>query len=253
MLDSKERFTSRVSDYVKYRPHYPIEIIKVLQEECGLASDWHIADIGCGTGISSELFLQNGNSVYGIEPNKKMREAAELYLKNYPNFITVDASAEETTLDAASVDMVIAGQAFHWFDRSAAKVEFNRILKPDGWIALFWNKRRANGSPFTMAYEDAIEKSSYGYNDATHRKITDEQIAEFYAPSEMRKYTNEYYQRFDVEGLIGRTLSSSYTPQLGDPLYEPMIADLIRLFDQYQQDGIVTFEYDTEVYIGQLH
>ncbi|MHB1455439.1 MAG: class I SAM-dependent methyltransferase [Armatimonadota bacterium] len=252
MLDPKERFSSRVSDYVKYRPHYPEALIDILRRECGLTPEWQIADIGCGTGISSELFLQNGNIVFGIEPNKEMREAAELYLKEYPNFIAIDASAAETMLASSSVDMVIAGQAFHWFDHPAAKMEFRRILKTDGWVALFWNKRRSDGSPFTMAYEAVLQRSSFGYNDATHRKITDEQIAEFYAPGEMRKQISEYYQHFDIEGLIGRTLSCSYAPQSGDPLFEPMIAELNDLFAEYQQDGMVTFEYDTEIYIGKI-
>lgn len=68
----------------------------------------------------------------------------------------------------------------------------------------------------------------------------------------MWKHISEYYQRFDMNGLIGRTLSCSYAPQPGDPRYEPMIAELTRLFDEHQQDGIVTFEYDTEIYIGRL-
>lgn len=156
MLDTKERFTSRVSNYVKYRPHYPEALIQILRKECGLASEWHIADIGCGTGISSELFLQNANTVDGIEPNRAMREASMLHLSEYPNFRTVDASAEETTLTSSSVDMVIAGQAFHWFDHPAAKLEFRRILKPDGCVIIFWNKRRVDGSAFTMAYEAAM-------------------------------------------------------------------------------------------------
>src|ERR1700722_17974689 len=104
--DSKQRFSSRVADYVRYRPGYPHEALKLLQSECGLRSGHVIADIGSGTGFLSELFLQNGNRVYGIEPNKEMREAGEEYLASYDSFGSIDASAEATTLEDAAADFV---------------------------------------------------------------------------------------------------------------------------------------------------
>jgi ubiquinone/menaquinone biosynthesis C-methylase UbiE len=132
MEDSTKRFSNRVENYVKYRPHYPQEIINFLSEEIGLNSEKTIADIGSGTGISAELFLENGNKVYGIEPNKEMREAAEIYLEKYKYFISVNGTAEDTLLENDSMDIVLAGQAFHWFDVEKAKKEFKRILKGRG-------------------------------------------------------------------------------------------------------------------------
>src|SRR5277367_2962064 len=137
--DSKQRFSSRVADYVRYRPGYPSEALALLKKECGLLSGHAIADVGSGTGFLSELFLKSGNRVYGIEPNKEMREAGEEYLASYDSFASVDASAEATTLEDATIDFVTAGQAFHWFDATAVSREFRRILKPDGWVVVMWN------------------------------------------------------------------------------------------------------------------
>src|SRR2546422_11068618 len=115
LTDATQRFSNRVKDYVLYRPGYPIELIDFLAKNCGLTSASIIADIGSGTGKSSELFLKNGNKVFAVEPNKGMRLAAEKLLGDYDNFISINGTAENTVLDASSIDMIVAGQAFHWF------------------------------------------------------------------------------------------------------------------------------------------
>src|SRR6266700_3319449 len=104
MSDSVERFSNRVENYLKYRPDYPSEIIPFLAENCGLTPESIIADIGCGTGISSRMFLENGNRVFGVEPNAAMRDAAVGFLVKFPWFIPVDGTSDNTTLADASVD-----------------------------------------------------------------------------------------------------------------------------------------------------
>jgi len=146
MTDSKNRFSSRVEDYIKYRPGYPQEVISLLAAECGLTPDSIISDVGSGTGILSELFLRCGNKVYGVEPNAEMRTAAKRLLKDYVNFQSIDGNAEATTLPKHSVDFVTAAQAFHWFDQPKAHREFASILKPDGWAVLIWNERRLDAT-----------------------------------------------------------------------------------------------------------
>src|SRR5262245_44343896 len=127
MTDVTQRFSSRVENYIKYRPGYPNEVIETLRSECGLTSGSIIADVGSGTGILTEMFLRNGNAVYGVEPNREMREAAERLLKDYPRFRSVAARAEETTLDDASIDFVTAGQACHWVGREKHRRECHAI------------------------------------------------------------------------------------------------------------------------------
>ena len=251
MHEATKRFSSRVENYVKYRPRYPQAVIEILREECGLTPEWRVADIGSGTGFSTELFLANGNPTYGVEPNEPMREAAESLLKPYPHFTSIDGTAEETTLPDSCVELVVAGQAFHWFDRETSRHEFRRILTPGGWVALMWNERR-KGVPFLDEYERMLKQNAPEYPIADHTKIDDEIIGEFFSPGGFRSRTSEYEQVFDFEGLKGRLLSVSYAPESGHPNHEPMIAELKRIFDRYQSDGRVRFEYDTRVYSGQL-
>ena len=151
MSDSTRRFSSRVDNYVKYRPSYPPEVVELLAAECGLTPGALVADIGAGTGLLAELFLQNGYRVLGVEPNREMRQAGERLLGDYPHFTSIDGTAEVTTLADKSVDIITAGQAFHWFDREKARAEFARILRPGGWVALVWNERRVDATPFLAA------------------------------------------------------------------------------------------------------
>lgn len=250
--DPTQRFSSRVENYIKYRPGYPTEVVETLQSECGLTPDSIIADVGSGTGILTELFLQNGNVVYGVEPNREMREAGERLLQGYSRFHSVGAKAEETTLDGASVDFIAAGQAFHWFDREKARAEFVRILKPQGWVALIWNERLTETTPFLIAFERLLKDYATDYEQVDHRRIDASVIRDFFDSHEFRLKRFENVQVLDYEGLKGRLLSSSYVPDAQHPNYEPMIAELERIFQEYQNEGRVDVEYVTLMYYGQL-
>ena len=82
-----QRFSSRVENYVRYRPGYPQAVLDLLKSECGLTPDSVVADIASGTGIFSRLLLENGNQVFGVEPNSAMRSAGEEFLAGYPRLI----------------------------------------------------------------------------------------------------------------------------------------------------------------------
>jgi len=153
--DPKQRFSTRVTDYARYRPRYPLGVLKILREECGLRREHVIADVGSGTGLLSKLFLENGNRVFGIEPNKEMRRGGDEFLHGYANFVSLAGSAEVTGLPDSSVDFVSAGQSFHWFDAAAARREFARILQPRGWVVLAWNDRRIGETAFGREFEGA--------------------------------------------------------------------------------------------------
>jgi len=248
--DPKKRFSNRVEDYARYRPSYPRAILRTLIAECGLTPEWRIADIGSGTGKLAELFLDNGNRVYGVEPNEKMRGAAEELLSNNPNFISVAGSAEATTLKLNSVEMIAAGQAFHWFDRAATKAEFIRILKPHGWVVLVWNERKDDSTPFLREYEQLLRRYSRDYERVDHRKITNEILEEFFSPAKFRKRVFEKTQDFDREGLLGRLRSSSYVPAPGEPHHEIIVREAEGLFEKYAENGKVRFEYSTAMYFA---
>ncbi len=253
ITDSTKRFSSRVDNYIRYRPGYPPEILEVLKRECGLTPDSIIADVGCGTGFLAKIFLEYGSRVFGIEPNKEMREAGERFLQDCPKFMSLPGTAEETSLPEHSVDFVTAGQAAHWFDRERARVEFRRILKPGGWAVLVWNDRATDSTPFLREYEQLLQTYGVDYHEV--RRVDMEMasaVATFFHPNPVLAKTFGNRQEFNWEGLQGRLLSSSYSPQEGHANYVPMMAALRNLFGRYQRGGIVQFDYETHLYYGQL-
>ena len=251
MSDPTLRFSNRVENYVRYRPHYPGEILEHLRTDCGLTPASIIADIGSGTGFLAKQFLANGNPVFGIEPNREMREAGERLLQNFPNFTSLDASAEETTLLSASVDLITAGQAFHWFDRKRCREEFKRILRPRGWVVLIWNDRRTDSTPFLIEYEDLLQTFGTDYAAVDHKRIDARVLRDFFGEPPIRK-TLPNYQHFDLPSLTGRLLSSSYVRDAKEPGYAEMLDAMAKLFKLHQKDGRVTLEYDTLVYYGRI-
>jgi SAM-dependent methyltransferase len=250
MTDSTARVTNRVQNYIRYRPDYPTEVVSVLQAKAQLVQNSVIADIGSGTGLSAELFLQKGNVVYGVEPNLAMRQAAEQQLRGYSHFFSVAGTAEATTLPDSCVDYAIAAQAFHWFEPARARAEFSRILKPNGWVVLIWNARRTESTPFLRAYEALIRAYGTDYATIRHQNISPATLKSFFIAEkyELHKLYNE--QRFDFEGLKGRLLSSSYIPHEGQERFVKMVEELRQLFEKYQKNGTVRLEYDTELYWG---
>lgn len=250
--DPTRRFSDRVENYARYRPRYPQAVLHILQKETNFTPASVIADIGSGTGISAELFLENGNPVFAVEPNLEMRQAAETKLQNNPQFHSIIGTAEATTLPSQSVDYVVAAQAFHWFDLPQAKQEFARILKPGGWGVLMWNSRRTESTLFLRAYEALLQKYGTDYQSIRHKNIALKVLRTFFAAEQLELRTLDNKQQFDFEGLKGRLLSSSYAPNEDHPNFKPMLHELQRIFEQYAKQGSVCFEYDTEVYFGRL-
>jgi SAM-dependent methyltransferase len=249
--DAKQRFSNRVADYLRYRPGYPSALLELLATECGLRSNHKIADVGSGTGLLSKLFLANGNHVFCVEPNAEMRGGGEEFLHSYPNFTSINGSAEATTLASSSVDFVTAAQAFHWFEPVAARREFRRILKPDGFVIIAWNDRRIFESRFGQEYEDLLVR--YGTDYARVKEAYPEAAAmqSFFAGSKFQSRELPNFQEFDFNGLSGRLRSSSYAPQEGHANYVPMMDALRKLFDASQVNGSVRMTYTTQVYFGQ--
>jgi SAM-dependent methyltransferase len=252
ITDPTKRSSSRVENYVRYRPSYPPAVLSLLREACGL-NDWSvIADVGSGTGILSSLLLSSGATVYGIEPNDEMRSAGEAALAGLAGFHSVAATAEATGLPSSSIDIVTAGQAFHWFEPVATRQEFRRILRPEGWVVLVWNERSAAGNPFLDGYEAALQKYSDEYQIVNHRNVTPESLTSFFREGDPQLAIFPNSQSFDLDGLIGRALSSSYAPDTGHPNHEPMLWALRELFMSQEVGGRVEFLYDTQVYYGRV-
>lgn len=250
-MKTVERFSDRVANYIKYRPDYPREVLALLKRECGLTSETVVADVGCGPGVSTRMFLENGNRVFGVEPNAAMRSAAAEQLAAYPWFMPADGTAEATTLAAGSVDMVIAAQAFHWFDPVRTRAEFKRILKPGGHIVLMWNERRLTSTEFLREYEAFLLKYGRDYETVRHENTDKLKLDEFFAgPYGHGSFEN--VQEFALEGLTGRMLSSSYMPGDTDPIFPAMRKELADLFAKHAENGRIKVFYDTNVYFSRV-
>jgi SAM-dependent methyltransferase len=248
-VNSIRRFSSRVDTYVRFRPTYPRQIIETLERDCGLTRDSIVADIASGTGIFTKLLLEHGNRVFGVEPNAEMRSAGEEFLAAYSNFKSVEGTAEATTLEYRSVDLVTAAQAGHWFDRQKSRQEFVRILKPGGWAVLVWNERKTDSTPFLRDYEGLLLRYGTDYNEVRHEHTV---VGEFFDPLPFQERTFDLQQVFDYAGVEGRLMSSSYAPGPAHPNHAPMLRELRQIFDRHQQDGKVSIEYTTRMFYGRL-
>jgi SAM-dependent methyltransferase len=215
-----------------------------------------IADVGSGTGILSELFLENGNPVFAVEPNDAMRLAAEKNLSRDPNFHSINGTAEHTGLPAASFRFVTAGQAFHWFDHARARAEFRRILRPHGWVLLIWNERdTAHPSGFSAAYDTVASEFQTKWHKGSHEKLTapdSDALPAFFAPGDCHVKTFPNSQSLDLDGLFARAFSSSHLPLPGQPGADRMVDRLKEIFRVHAENERVMQQYITKVYYGRL-
>jgi SAM-dependent methyltransferase len=248
--DSVQRFSNRADSYAKYRPTYPPAVIDLLAAEAELTPQSVVADIGAGTGILTRLLLANGNTVYAVEPGAEMRTEAAAALGHYPNWHSVDGRSEATGLPDASVDLVTAAQAFHWFEPVATRAEFRRILRPPGWVALIWNDRRST-TPFMQAYERLLGSYGTDYRQVDHKYVADRPALErFFAPNAVRLFTFPNEQVLDLDGMVGRLSSTSYIPAPGEAGYPALHTQAQAIFDEHAEHGQVRIEYETQVYLG---
>ncbi|MBY8995835.1 MAG: class I SAM-dependent methyltransferase [Candidatus Heimdallarchaeota archaeon] len=245
-----ERFSDRVENYSKYRPTYPKELINELKRAQLLSEDSVIADVGSGTGIFTKLLLRTGCTVYAVEPNDEMRLAAESNLNWYPNFVSINGQAEATTLEKRSVDLIMVAQSFHWFNAEETKWEFKRILKPTGNLALVYNSRQIEHTPFMRGYDQLLKKYCPEYEGIAQQYINLQQAKDFFGTEKVTHFVCNNFQIFNFDGLKGRLLSSSYTPkedQVGFPL---LLEGLEALFEKHQENDQVQFIYLTEMFYG---
>ncbi|CAN5420930.1 class I SAM-dependent methyltransferase [soil metagenome] len=243
-MDSTERFSNRVENYRLYRPGYPSRLIEFLRPFAGSA----VADVGSGTGIFSRQLLDLGVEVYAVEPNLGMRQIAERDLSSDPRFHSLDQTASETGLADASVNLVTCAQSFHWFANQTAISEFRRILRAPKRAALIWNERRVDSSALHREYENLMSR----YGRDSEEVAVRPNIAELVGEERVTLTTFENPQTIDLQTFIGRAVSSSYSPAEGDPRHDEFVAELNEIFERYQTQNRVSFDYETRLFVADL-
>ncbi len=246
--DSTTRFSNRAAYYAECRPKYSAEVIPYLAAHARLSPESVIADIGAGTGISSELFLPHCKLVYGVEPNAAMRGVAERLLSRYSNFSSVDGTAKGTHLPNAAANFVVVGSAFHWFDKGRCRIEFRRILKDQGALIVLTNRWRKESSRFMHDVRELFRK----YADPRIQPRVENAVEEFMRPKPVESAGFDMLERLDFSKLSGRLLSYSVIPLPREPRHTEMMQSVRDLFDRYETNGQVDFLSETKVYWGLL-
>jgi SAM-dependent methyltransferase len=250
MKNNVASFTGRVEEFAKYRPGYPEQIISLLENKIGFDPSKDIADLGCGTGKLSRVFLNNGNLVFGVEPNEEMRTMSEKLLSKFINFISVEGTAEVTALATNSVDVITVGQAFHYFDLKKAKKEFKRILRKDGDAVIVWNER-SNNSQVMKAVNKILLSLNQEHEEAEKNLVDKNLLKAFFGEEKVGTSTFPNYQMLDLAGLKGRIHSISYVPASGSE-NKRVMNDVKDVFEKFNNGGQVKIEYTTKVFWGKM-
>lgn len=249
---STQKFSGIANEYTQSRPSYAMEFIECLYEKYGFADSSVIADIGSGTGKLAKQLLKKGSKVFCVEPNYDMRSVAEKELNTYANFNSITGSAECTTLSDNSVDFITTAQAFHWFDTKSFKKECSRIIKADGKVFLIWNIRNEEALINKELYQVFSKYCSDFKGFSGGIKPHDDRIKEFFE-NEYEFLTFDNPLCFDREKFINRCLSGSYSLKKGDYRFDSYAEEIKKVFDKFENGGIVTVENNTVAYVGTLN
>lgn len=248
---AEDLFSGRSGFYTKYRPRYPADLIQLLEREIGFSPSAVVADIGAGTGILSRLFLENGNAVFGVEPNDEMRGVASRELRAFPNFHAIKGTGEDTSLPEESVDLVVCGQSFHWLDPALAGNEFRRILREPFNVALFWNDRVEMQEGFNSQYERIVSEYSPKYHSSGSTTLDDQAFERFFGGT-LKKFSMDNFQELTLDGVMGRYRSASYAIKPDDGNYGKLAESIENAFKKYQKNGTVRLQYRTVAFMGKL-
>ena len=250
-MPNAARFDGRAADYSAGRPTYPPAVLDVLRDRIGLTNDWYVLDVGAGTGISSELFLAAGHRVTAVEPNDAMRAEADARLGANPNYRTIAAPAECVPLPGGSADLIVAAQAFHWFDPVAFAVECRRLLSPRGRVLLMWNTLDPAATPAATAYQAVVDRHAIDLTRVQSKwRAAESNAMQWFDPATFMRVDLPHALPYSAETLFARMASSSYMPPRGHPAFETMRADLRSVFNAHAAGGVFTLPYTCELYFG---
>ncbi|HEX6495873.1 MAG TPA: methyltransferase domain-containing protein [Acidobacteriaceae bacterium] len=247
-----ERFSGRVQAYLAYRPRFPRGILPFLREHGALSPDAVVADIGAGTGMLAEIFLEGGHCVIAVEPNAEMLEACRELAAQQPKLEVAEGSAEATTLPDASIDLIAVGRAMHWFDWTRAHREFARILRPGGWVLLATSGHRDSGAPVSIRLSEILRQWRMDSAEADTTRDFNQRLEGFLDSSSWHRTTLHHSMTVDFATLLGYAESLSAIPRPGERGYDGMVAELRDVFEEYQRDGEFVTPLSSDLHLGRL-
>ena len=252
MTENGERFTGKVAEYARYREQYDSGLIlSLLRRWCGLEREWVVADVGIGTGMLAEVFLRNGNAVFGVEPNADMRDGCARLLRVFEQLSLENGSAEATGLASDAFDLVTVGRALHWFDADRAFAEFHRILRPGGWVAVIAEGRSEGGRRENLKLEELLRKTTGDSRSTRERYAVYATLKKRFEPRSFHHEEVAGEMRLDWESLDGFVQSLSYTPRKEDARFAEFQAGLRKFYDAYEVAGELTLATRCWVTVGQ--
>ncbi|UBV43843.1 class I SAM-dependent methyltransferase [Deinococcus taeanensis] len=251
-LSNPDRFLGRAGAYAAARPGYPPELGTWLRNDGLLGAG--VADIGAGTGLFTRLLLHEGATVTAVEPNPEMRThlAAAFPDEQAAGRLTVQAGTSEATgLPGASVNLITAAQAAHWFDPPRTVLEFRRVLRPGGQVLLVWNDWRGADTPFNRVYGEVVRAFTEQDAPPLATRVPEDQLPGL-LPGGFQTRLFEQRNALSRERLHALAGSVSYLPAPDAPAFPALQAELDLAFDHHAERGKVTLTYVTHAFLGRL-
>ncbi len=244
--------SERIENYLRYQPGYPKKLLNFLYEEVGFLRESVIADIGSGTGILTRLLLERGSRVVAIESDHQMRDIAERLLNDeFQRFVSLNATAENTTLSDESVNYIVCAHSLNSLNIDKCRDEFFRIIKPSGAVVFLYN-RLDQEEGFLKEHQSLLNQYRVYPEKNFSRELSENEIFRFYASATYNHFSFPNRQSLDFEGARAILLSDSSLPEQGEDGYNDMLEELYNIFERYNQNRKVFINYTTEAYIGVL-
>jgi SAM-dependent methyltransferase len=243
-----EGFDAAAAAYAAGRPGYPPEAVELVADRLDVRPGRRLLDLAAGTGKLTRELLVRGAEVVAVEPMAGMRDQLRRSVPT-DRLEILDGTAEALPLADSSVDGATVAQAFHWFDGPVALTELQRVLRPDTWLAVVFNRRDLS-TPVQAAIDDLLlpyrgdtpSWATHGWDDA----LTS---TERFAHRELATFP--WVHHLTLEGLVARVSSISFVSKLDAAVRDRVLTAVRDLHAHHRPsddvDGTVPLHYVTEV------
>ena len=205
------------------RPGYPAAAVEWALEH---APGRDVLDLAAGTGKLTEAILATGAEVTAVEPLDGMRRELAAAA---PDATVLDGTAERIPIGDGSVDAVLVGQAFHWFDQPRALDEMARALRPGGVVGLIWNLRE-DGAAWEQRLSEILEAGDV-VSSGTERETAVLAEHDRFGEVEQRTWPNPV--PFDRERLLAWARSTSLVATMPPQAQDEALAAVADLADNH--------------------